>query len=75
MTPLPDDLSRLSVPERIALAQALWDSIEAPSHAALLSDAQRAELERRVADDDALPDDVIPWEEVKAAIASRLRRR
>ena len=75
MTPLPDDFSNLSIPERIALAQALWDSIPPRSHVPLISEAQRAELERRAAEDDAFPDDVIPWEQVKADILSRLRHR
>ena len=75
MTPLPNDLLRLSVPERIALAQALWDSIAAESHPPLVSDAQRRELERRAAEDDALPDEVVPWEVVKADILARLRLR
>ena len=38
-----------------------------------ISDAQRAELERRSAEDDCFPDDVIPWEQVKADLCSRLR--
>ena len=51
--------------ERLALVQEIWDSIAAePS--ALLSEAQKQELGRRVAEDDASPDDVIPWEQVKA---------
>ena len=75
MTPIPDDFSHLSIPDRIALAQALWDSIELQSHVPLISDAQRAELERRSAEDDAFPDKVIPWEQVKADILSRLRQR
>jgi putative addiction module component (TIGR02574 family) len=75
MTPLPNDFLRLSIPERIALVQALWDSIAAESHPPLLSDAQRRELERRAAEDDAYPDDVVPWEVVKADILSRLGSR
>ena len=75
MTPLPDDFSQLSIPERIALAQALWDSVATQPHVPFLSDAQRAELERRAAEDDAHPDDVTPWEQVKANILSRLKQR
>ena len=75
MTPIPDDFSHLSIPDRIALAQALWDSIEPQSHVPLLSDAQRTELERRSAEDDAFPDEVILWEQVKADILARLRQR
>ena len=76
MTPLPDDLGRLSIPQRIALAQALWDSIAAEPHPPLLlSDAQRQELERRAAEDDSFPDEVVPWERVKADILARLGAR
>ena len=39
----------------------------------LLTDAQRRELERRIAEDDANPDDVVPWEQVKALTMSRLK--
>lgn len=39
-----------------------------------LTYAQRAELDRRVANDNAFPDDVVPWDEVKASVQSRLRR-
>ena len=39
----------------------------------LLTEAQRRELERRIADDDANPDDVVPWEQVKAQAISRLK--
>ena len=75
MTPLPNDFQRLSIAERIALAQALWDSVAAEAHPPLLSDAQRRELERRAAEDDASPDEVVPWEAVKANILARLGSR
>ena len=39
----------------------------------VLTDAQRTELERREVEDDANPDDVIPWREVRARVAARLR--
>lgn len=32
------------------------------------------ELDRRVADDDQFPSDVIPWSEVKASVRARLGR-
>lgn len=75
MTPLPSDFRQLSIPERIALAQALWDSVADEPHPLLCSDAQRQELERRATEDDASPDDVVSWEVVKADILSRLDRR
>lgn len=39
----------------------------AASAAVPLTDAQRAELQKRIEDDDAHPDDVMPWDRVKAS--------
>jgi putative addiction module component (TIGR02574 family) len=66
-------LDKLSREERLALVQELWDSIAADNPRSLLTDAQRAELRRRVAEDDANPDDVIPWEQVKAEGRARMQ--
>jgi putative addiction module component (TIGR02574 family) len=60
----------LPLDERVELVEAIWTSIEAESAAAPLTDAQRQELERRLADHLAHPDDVIPWEEVKARVSN-----
>ena len=65
-------IDRLGVEERLALVEEIWDSIAADPAALPLTEPQRAELERRIADDDANPDDVTPWEEVKASTLSRL---
>lgn len=64
-------IEQLSVEERLVLVEELWDSIAA---ATPLTDAQRAELDRRLADHEAYPDDVVSWEEVKSSIAARLKR-
>ena len=66
-------IDRLSVEERLALVEELWDSI-AENSAVPLTEAQRAELDRRVADHEAHPDEVVSWEDVKASIASRLKK-
>ncbi len=71
MTPLPEPFIRLSVSEPIALAEALWDSI-ADQPRPPVSEAKQAELGRRAAEDDARPDDVVPWEKAKADILARL---
>ncbi|MBV9126443.1 MAG: addiction module protein [Planctomycetes bacterium] len=73
MTILPEDFQHLSVSERIALAQTLWDSI-ADQPRLPLSEAKGAELARRAAEDDARPDEVVPWEKAKADILARLGR-
>jgi putative addiction module component (TIGR02574 family) len=46
-------------------------SIAADSAAVRLTDAQRAELQKRIEEDDANPDDVTPWEQVKASTLAR----
>ena len=67
-------IDRLGIEQRLALVEELWDSIAADSAAIPLTDAQRAELDGRVADHEANPDDVVPWEEVKASITERLKK-
>ena len=63
-------IEKLSVEERIALVEELWDSI---AESTPLTDAQRTELERRLQDHNSSPDDVVPWEVVKASISARLK--
>ncbi len=67
-------LDRLSVEDRIALAQVLWDSAAEEMERAPLTEAQRQELERRLADSIVRPGAVTPWEEVKAQALARARR-
>lgn len=67
-------IDRLNVDEKLALVEEIWATICADAKAFPLTDAQRAELDRRVADDDAFPDDVLPWDDVKASVRSRLGR-
>jgi putative addiction module component (TIGR02574 family) len=64
-------IDRLSVEERIDLVQKIWDSIAEDSGIIPLSEAQRRELELRADEDDANPDDVVPWEQVKAESLAR----
>ncbi len=64
-------IERLSIAERLLLVEELWDSIAADTP---LTDAQRAELDRRLADHEANPDDVVSWEEVHSSITARLNR-
>jgi putative addiction module component (TIGR02574 family) len=64
----------LSIEDRIRLVEAVWDEIGADRVCPNLSEAQKRELDRRVADDDANPDDVIPWETIKIEARSRSKR-
>jgi putative addiction module component (TIGR02574 family) len=67
-------IDRLSVEDRIALALAIWDSIAAEPHPPLITEAQRQELQRRLDDHQANPDDVVPWDQIKAEALARFRR-
>ena len=67
-------IDQLSRDVRLALVQDIWDTIAAEKHSGQLNEAQRIELERRLADEDANPDDVTPWEQVKAKALARLKR-
>ncbi|HYV40113.1 MAG TPA: addiction module protein [Gemmataceae bacterium] len=66
-------IDQLSREQRLVLVQEIWDTIASESQPPLLTPAQRQELQNRVADDDANPDDVIPWEQVKAQTFERLQ--
>ncbi len=66
-------LNTLSRDERIELVLEIWDSIAAAPTFSLLTEPQRKELRHRVADDDANPDDVVPWDQVKAQTLARLK--
>ena len=67
-------IDRLSLEDRIALATAIWQSIEAEPHPSLLTNSQQLELERRLADHAANPADVVPWPDVKAEAVARFRK-
>ena len=64
-------LDKLSVEERIALANELWESVEAERLPSPLTPAQAEELDRRIAEVDANPNDVFTWDEVKAEVRTR----
>ncbi len=71
MTTRASDLLRLSDAERIQLAQELWDSIPADSAALSISDEQRAELDRRLAEHHNDPSSAIPWSEARQRLKDR----
>jgi putative addiction module component (TIGR02574 family) len=67
-------IDRLSGEDRFALLQEIWDSLASDVDQAPLTEAQRRALERRLAAHAASPEDVIPWEEVKARALARARQ-
>lgn len=59
------DFRHLTVAERIQLAEDLWDSIAEAPEVLELTEAQRAEIQRRLEAHRLNPDDVIPWETLR----------
>jgi len=62
------DILELPVSERLKLVEAIWDSIADAPEALELSDAQRAELDRRLEEYEKNPGAASPWSEVKARV-------
>lgn len=67
-------IDRLGVDERLDLVEQIWDSIAADNATVPLTDPQRVELDRRIADHESDPDDVVSWENVKTSVSERLKR-
>ena len=65
-------IDRLNIDEHLALVDEIRASICADAATFPLTEAQRKELDRRLADDHAFPDDVMPWADVRASIKARL---
>ena len=61
-------IDKLNVAQRIALVQAIWDSIAAEVELSPLTEAQRQDLQRRIAAYEANPKAGSSWEEVKARL-------
>jgi putative addiction module component (TIGR02574 family) len=68
--PFPE-LLKLSPAERIQLAQDLWDSIAEEADDLPLTEEQRAELDRRMAEHERDPSSSAPWSEVRARLRER----
>ncbi len=67
-TNLLSDILKLSVAERIQLVEDVWDSIAAEPEELPLTEEERQEMDRRLADVDANPGVGRPWAEVKARL-------
>ena len=61
----------LDIQDRIRLVQGILDSIAAEQVDPDLTEPQKQELDRRIDDYEANPDEVMTWAEVKASIKAR----
>jgi putative addiction module component (TIGR02574 family) len=66
MSDLRSQINSLSSAEKAERLDTVWESLEADS--ASLTDAQRAELDYRIARHEQDPSDVIPWQQVRAGL-------
>lgn len=70
---LREELFKLSAAERLELIEELWESLGEDDAALALTEEQREDLERRLAEADADPTGGSPWEEVRERIRHRPR--
>ncbi len=66
-----NEIVNLKIEDRIRLVQAIWDSIEAEQAYPEFTDEEKQELDDRIAESDANPDNVMTWEEVRNFIRKR----
>ena len=71
-TQLLDQAKKLSLDEQIELVEALWDNIVECNAVPPLTEAEKDVLDRRIADHEPNPRDVVSWEEVKAEALRRI---
>ena len=65
-------IDQLSPTERLLLAEEIWDSIGEEEYSAPITDSQREDLQRRIAEYEANPKAGSSWEEVKSRLRGRL---
>jgi putative addiction module component (TIGR02574 family) len=71
-THLLQQASILDIDDQIELVEAIWNNIVSRGAAPSLTDAQKTELDRRLADHLMNPNDVVSWSEVKAAALAKI---
>ena len=67
---------QLTPTERLDIAEQLWDSVHPPGSIRpgeefVLTDEQKAELDRRIAEHERDPSSAIPWEVVRARLRAK----
>ena len=62
------NLLALPAAERLRLTELLWESLQPSADDLPLSDELRAELDRRLAEQEAGPDQGVPWDQVRESL-------
>ena len=71
---LLEQAKALNVDEQIELVEAIWDGIVNRGAVPFLTDVQEAELDRRLADHLANPNDTVSWNEVKTDVLAKFNK-
>lgn len=66
-----EEILRLSVEDRIQLVEAIWDSIADNPDSLPVTDAQREELDRRLAEHHRNPQAARPWSAVRDSLSRK----
>jgi putative addiction module component (TIGR02574 family) len=72
-TQLLAEIERLPVADRLVLVKEIWDRIVESNAVLPLTESQRDELDRRMADLEAHPEIAVPWEQVEQSLRNRAR--
>ncbi len=67
-------IDSMSVEDRIALAQDIWDSVAIEAGLLPPNEKEKSELDRRLAEDDTRPGETVTWETIKAEAQNRWQR-
>ena len=63
---------QMNVQDQLELVEALWEGIAKRNAVPAPTDAQKVELDRRLAEHEANPDDVVSWSDVKASALAHI---
>jgi len=66
-----EEIRKLSVTERLALVEEIWDSISDDPGSVPISERQLAEARRRLASHDADPSSAIPWDQAEKQLRTK----
>jgi putative addiction module component (TIGR02574 family) len=61
----PSEIKKLSVAERMLIVEEIWDSIAKDQESLMVTDAQKKELDRRIALHNSNPGQGRSWEEIR----------
>lgn len=71
---LLEQARQLSIQDQLELVEALWDDISKRNAIPLPTDAQKAELDRRLSDYEANQNELVAWGDVKSSAFARIGR-